>query len=1055
MFVENHQCIIASENKKRVQGDTEGCCLSLTAGKTKEPDKLQYLQEKKLSFKLLNSLVGLQSKQDWWYGDCLEYPLIDVKGHTTGSERIYPRGLLHQKCPNRFAPTANKKVTKGSKVSESFSLIGVSISELPYYFGNLRIVGGMTDAVNVYLASGEPVVSIVGENNASSIVTQLTQEWPHLRSKIIVALDHDLAGIMACHRTGCQWVIPERFGEDWSDVREGNGFQGVKRQLQPVRQPVLPMDFKTIPHEARAMAAEKLGNDFEKSLKLLARASNEPITAILASAIVQRFNHQVPARCDEHSFLQRIQMANPYWLHPETLWQLRQQLGGYCRERHQTIQRLTGISQRRKQRLGSHYHSVDTINAKTVPLNRDTITLIKAPYASGKTKLLSALSLSAMQGSQRIMAVTHLVSLAHELQNRLALESYLDIPESFMSGIDRLVTCINSLCAPNVERFLASAALDILLLDEFSQHISVLGTSPYIKDPKILKIYLDLIETISTVVICDADLSSHHINLLQEWFPEREICVYEMPFAQDETLNCHFSVGKMNAAAVVEHELLPAIARGEKVAIASDNRTYAEKLEGTIRKQFPDIELLLIDGTNRNEPAQRAFLKNSSEEAERYQVVIYTPAIQSGLSITAEFQQVFGFSHNIVLPTDFVQMLRRFRTAKQFTVVADIAARFGGNTDPLSRIQALEHASRYTVYRDDVYISEYDFFCESEKSRQIELRNLGANGLFILMENRGFAMHYHHPIPASERFGEQWQTLSAEIQQQEIETILRAPIISGTQYEQLSHKAEPRKQELYSCRRYKICDELGIVPTELKEADICFWQNTGLTRLRRFMTYPCSDGRQFQPRPDGDNLPLCHRRFEDIATKVYQDLLTPLFPNWNYTQSWGERAAEQVVDRVEAWHNEAPFMLNQLKLIPDSVIKNTKQGAQFQRPKHACNFVNNLLRMAGLTIEKQQIRTGEFDSDTGKEKRIRRYSISPLSLATMQHYATKRAVHKRMELSHNGGNILERPNTVTGRNIPKSLSGRKVGERVSIEQSLIQKNVATQLTGNIQSTGSA
>ena len=1003
-------------------------------------DPTGYLQEKKLHFELLSSLIGLRRIQDWWYGDCLEYPLINVKGQVTGCERIYPRGLLHQKCPDRFAPKDNKKVTKGTKVSESFALIGMSISELPHYFGCLRVVGGMADAVNVYLATGEPVVCIVGENNASSIVQQLTQEWPHLASKIIVALDHDLAGIMACHRTGCLWVVPERFGEDWSDVLEDVGFQGIKRQLQQVRNPVQPVDIKSIPHEARTMAADKLGNDFQKSLKLLTSVTTGQAAAILASAIVQRFNHQVPAKCDEHSFLQRIQMANPYWLHLDTLWSLRKQLGGYCRERQQTVQRLTGLSQQRKQSLGSHYHCVDIINAKTVPLEKDKITLIKAPYASGKTRLLSALSLAAMQGNQRIMAGTHLVSLAHELQNRLALESYLDIPESFMSGIDRLVTCINSLCAPNVERFLASGALDILVLDEFTQHISSLGTSPYIKDPKILQTYLDLIEKTPTVVICDADLSSHHVSLLQEWFPDRDICFYEMPFTQDEAFDCHFSVGKANASAVVEHELLPAIAQGEKVAIASDNRTYAEKLEGIIRKQFPDINLLMIDGSNRNERAQRAFLKNSSEEAERYQVVIYTPAIQSGLSITAEFQQVFGFSHNIVLPTDFVQMLRRFRTVRQFTVVADIETRFGGNTDPLSRIKALEHTSRYTVYRENIRVSDYDFFCESEKARQIELRNLGGNGLHILMESRGFTMHYSNPVPASESFGEQWQTMSAEIQQREIEGILKAPIISGTQYEELAHKAEPRKQELYSCRRFKICDELGIVPTELTETDISFWLNTGLTRLRRFMQYPRSDGNQYQTKPDADNLPLCHRRFEDIAVKVYQDLLLSLFPNWDYTQSWGEHEAEQVIDKVEAWHNDAPFMLNQLKLIPDSVIKNTKQGAQFHRPKYACNFVNNMLRMAGLTIEKQQIRTGIFDPETGKEKRERKYSINPQSLTMMQHYASTRAVHKQIGVSHTGGYKLQIPECVT---IPEPShstdSKSKVPENQGLDMTMLMK----------------
>ena len=172
-------------------------------------DPTGYLQEKKLDFKLLSSLIGLRKARDQWYGDCLEYPLFNVKGQITGYERIYPRGVLHRKCPDRFEPKSNKKVIKGTKVSESFALLGISLAELPSYFGCLRIVGGMADAVNVYLATGEPVVCIVGENNAQSIVAQLTQEWPHLDGKIIVALDHDLPGIMACHRTGCRWVVPQ------------------------------------------------------------------------------------------------------------------------------------------------------------------------------------------------------------------------------------------------------------------------------------------------------------------------------------------------------------------------------------------------------------------------------------------------------------------------------------------------------------------------------------------------------------------------------------------------------------------------------------------------------------------------------------------------------------------------------------------------------------------------------------------------------------------------------------------------------------------------------
>ena len=203
---------------------------------------------------------------------------------------------------------------------------------------------------------------------------------------------------------------------------------------------------------------------------------------------------------------------------------------------------------------------------------------------------------------------------------------------------------------------------------------------------------------------------------------------------------------------------------------------------------------------------------------------------------------------------------------------------------------------------------------------------------------------------------------------------------------------------------------------ELQDEDIEFWKRVGLTRLRRFMQLPLPDGRHYQPQPDNEITPICHRRFESVAVEVYQELLQPLFPNGNYQNSWGENEAKQVVDRVEAYHKKAPFMLNQLKLIPDSVIKNTVKGAEFQRPKSACNFVNRLLRMAGLVIDKQQVRTGEFDPDTGKEKRIRRYSINQESLMLMRRYASSRAAHKQIGLSQIQGSSIKIRQGVTACN---------------------------------------
>ena len=96
--------------------------LSYSEGQQRESnDPTGYLQEKQLSLKLLQKLIGLRITKDRWYGDCLEYPLINTQNQLYGYERIYARGLLHKRCPDRFNEKDNKKVTRDTRTSKCFA----------------------------------------------------------------------------------------------------------------------------------------------------------------------------------------------------------------------------------------------------------------------------------------------------------------------------------------------------------------------------------------------------------------------------------------------------------------------------------------------------------------------------------------------------------------------------------------------------------------------------------------------------------------------------------------------------------------------------------------------------------------------------------------------------------------------------------------------------------------------------------------------------------------------------------------------------------------------
>ena len=99
-------------------------------------DPTGYLQEKQLSLELSQKLIGLRITKDRWYGDCLEYPLINTQGQLCGYERIYARGLLHKRCPDRFSEKDNKKVTRDTRTSKCFAPVGITVAGTISLHGN-------------------------------------------------------------------------------------------------------------------------------------------------------------------------------------------------------------------------------------------------------------------------------------------------------------------------------------------------------------------------------------------------------------------------------------------------------------------------------------------------------------------------------------------------------------------------------------------------------------------------------------------------------------------------------------------------------------------------------------------------------------------------------------------------------------------------------------------------------------------------------------------------------------------------------------------------------
>ena len=80
-----------------------------------------------------------------------------------------------------------------------------------------------------------------------------------------------------------------------------------------------------------------------------------------------------------------------------------------------------------------------------------------------------------------------------------------------------------------------------------------------------------------------------------------------------------------------------------KFFCASNTVAEATALAKKLQKDH-GIKFLLITSENRDGDDQKAFLKNPTSESEKYDAVIYSPTLESGISVNnPEYKRTFGF----------------------------------------------------------------------------------------------------------------------------------------------------------------------------------------------------------------------------------------------------------------------------------------------------------------------------------------------------------------------------------------------------------------------------
>lgn len=711
-----------------------------------EDGSAPYLVKKQVSD--IAQAVRLQRMRDR-LGEFTAVPLQNVAGDFLGLQRLY---------------TDKKLQGTGVRMDGAHFIIGDIDSAKRRY-----IVEGFATGASIFLAEaiGGNDVAVIVAFNAGNLA-KVARDFQHVHPswRLINGADNDRwtpagnAGVLAAleiHRDMSHWAVLPNFDSlieegivdadaiyghsaqgkgptDWNDYHVLAGLEATRRALRShdvkLRGEAGWFDYtlQRLPHtglgcEKAALTAIAAG----MMLVPIKFGTREVVDAVLA-----RLPGGVP--------VSRFKIkARAIWLAKLKMAQARE-LRSFSADALSRVNHLkmTGVR-------GDHGNTLLPEHLASLVDSLEGFIIVRAPMGSGKTEKLIA---PLMQDAPKAAYIAHRISLIGDAAYRLNTQHYQQVCAAEMPDVSHLACCVNSLTNPkfyNTDGRSWFTTCDTLCIDEASQVVRHTTTGPVDSPVRVMDALTDAMASSRRVILCDADANDSVIELCEMAHPDKPITVIEVEGVAD-----HIRVDHSDDESVWQHAL-DMIAKGRRVLIANDSAESAKKLAAAVEAQAPDARVLLVHKDSKANPAVEAFLDRPNNEAVKYDVLIYSPAISSGVSITTEhFQHHVGiFSGNTVSPSDAVQMLRRDRTARHYLVgighttkqsVTDREALFRGLV--AADVVACEYEEttdeillrRHKTVFDELYLS-----CRVSENKA---RNNFANTLLLMLYADGYQVHH-------------------------------------------------------------------------------------------------------------------------------------------------------------------------------------------------------------------------------------------------------------------------------------------------------------------------
>lgn len=444
---------------------------------------------------------------------------------------------------------------------------------------------------------------------------------------------------------------------------------------------------------------------------------------------------------------------------------------------------------------------------------RHRLVAIRASHGTGKTSVFLKEIFSKIDRGDNVCFIAHRAKLISQACDILDIFEYTDREiQPHIGALPSIGVCFHSLKRKDFSSQLSSSKY--VAIDEASQLLTALNSDKNIhKEAKenFINDSKKVIENNGQIYLLDADLTSKDIKKYQQLIgildSETLIIDVETP-PRDFIAYINVKESYQSQRTSIIKQIEGDYALGIKSVIACESEKGAGAIYKALSRKIPEAKVLLLTAKNvskleRDNKKQggSSFIENISEKVKSYDFIIYTNVIGTGVSIEHEspiFTKCYGiFSGNVLIQNDWLQMMRRFRTVKEFCFEITDRPSYRRLSSFYKDIR--KEAIQSDIEGDLMKIIEMDIQHETEQKR-----DLGVIGLVHLLKEHGFT--------TKGDFEELVDELPIkEIAEEEYENVLSARIITGNEASELRrNRSEGLSiEDHYALKRYETSEFFG------------------------------------------------------------------------------------------------------------------------------------------------------------------------------------------------------------------------------------------------------